>query len=104
MVVSCLSETRLNDRNLKHGTTPGYNMYHCDSATRVGGAAIFVSEELQCQQLLAIKIKADGCEDVWVKLKINNRKSLVVGSVYRHPSTNIKGFEDAFYQPLRGAS
>ena len=97
--VICLSKTRLNDRNLKHCIIPGYNMYCCNLATRAGGAAIFIREELQCQQLSAIKIKADGCEDVWVELKINNNESLIVGSVYRHPSTNIKGFEDACICP-----
>ena len=99
--VICLSETRLNDRNLKHCIILSYNMYCCNSATRTGDAAIFIREALQCQQLSAIKIKVDGCEDVWVELKINNNESLVVGSVYRHPSTNIKGFEDAFVHVIK---
>ena len=76
-------------------------MYCCNSVTRAGGVAIFIREELQCQQLSAIKIKADGCEDVWVELKINNNESLVVGSVYRHASTNIKSFEDAFFHVFK---
>ena len=36
-----------------------------------------------------------------MELKINNNESLVVGSVYRHPSTNIKGFEDAFVHVIK---
>ena len=88
--VICLRDSRLNDRNLKHCSIPGY-MYCYNSATRAGGAAIFIREELQCQQLSAIKIKADGCEDVRVELKINNNESLVVGSVYRHPSRGDPG-------------
>ena len=58
-------------------------------------------EELHCQQLLAIKVKANGCEDVCVELRINNNESLVVGSVYRHPITNIKGFRDAFVHVIK---
>ena len=44
--VICLSESRLNDRNLKYCNIPGYSMYFCDSATRAGGAVIFVRNNL----------------------------------------------------------
>ena len=77
------------------------NTDYCNLATRAGGAAIFVREESHCQQLLTIKIKADGCEDVWAELRINDKESLVVGSVYRHSSTSIKGFEDAFVHVIK---
>ena len=36
-----------------------------------------------------------------MELKINNNESSVVGSVYRHSSTNIKGFEDAFVHVIK---
>ena len=71
-------------------------MYFCNSATRAGGAVIFVRNNLNFRQLTETKIKADECEDVWVELKLNKSESLTVGSIYRHPTTDMKRFEDAF--------
>ena len=99
--VLCLSESRLNDRNLKYCNIPGYSMYFCNSATRAGGAVIFVRNNLNCRQLTETKIKADECEDVWVDLKLNKSESLTVGSVYRHPTTDMKRFEDAFVHVIK---
>ena len=39
-----LSETRVNDRNLD---ITGYTLYHCNSETKAGGSAIFVSDSLK---------------------------------------------------------
>ena len=84
--IICLSETRLNNRNLGNCNITGYTLYHCNSETKAGGSAIFVSECLKCQEMLQTKIKLKGWEDVWVEIVFNKNISLVVGSVYRHPT------------------
>ena len=60
-----------------------------------------MSDCLNCHQLSQIKIKCDGCEDVWINVKLNNSETLAVGSVYRHPNNVIKNFEDAFISVIK---
>ena len=85
VVVICLSETRLSDHNLSCCFLPGYRLFYCNSKTKAGRSAIYVSDVIKCKQL-SIKINTDRCEDVWVELTLYQNKSLTVGSVYRHPS------------------
>ena len=99
--VICLSETLLNDRKINYNSLPGYRLFYNNSVTKAGGSAIYASDCLNCHQLSQIKIKCDGCEDVWVNVKLNNSETLVVGSVYRHPNNVIKNFEDAFISVIK---
>ena len=99
--VICLSETRLTDRNVRFCDIAGYHFFYCNSKTRAGGSAIYVTDNLKCQQLCQIKIKTSGCEDVWVKINHGKNESLVVGSVYRHPHNDNKSFEDAFVNVIK---
>ena len=94
--VICLSETRLNDRNLKYSYLPGYKLFCNNSSTKAGGSAIYASDSLNCIELAQTKLKCDGCENVWVELKLYNNEALIVGSVYRHPNNVIRKFEEAF--------
>jgi len=95
--VICLSETRLNNRNLSHCKLPGYNLFYENS----GGSAIYVSDNLKFIQLTEIKFKCHRCEDVWIKLKLINNETLIVGSVYRHPSNFFKQFENEFINIIK---
>jgi len=60
-----------------------------------------VSDNLKSIQLTEIKLKCDRCEDVWIELKINNNKNLIVGSMYRHPSNVFKQFENEFINIIK---
>ena len=41
-----------------------------------------MSDRLNRIELEQTKLKCDGCENVWVELKLNDNKELIVGSVY----------------------
>ena len=99
--VVCISETRLKDHNLSNCNLPGYKLFHCNTKTKAGGAAIFVADRLNCQQNSEIKTNANACEDVWVEIGLVKNESLLVGSIYRHPSANFKIFEDHFMHILK---
>ena len=63
-----------------------------------------MSNDIKCRQLSQIKVKTDECEDVWVELTLDNKETLIVESVYRHPNNinkKIKLFEDAFVHILK---
>ena len=98
--VLCFSETRLNNRNLVYCQLPGYKLYHYNSKTKAGGSAMLVADCLSSQQL-QIRINSKDCEDVWVKINLSEFKTLTVGSVYRHPTTDIKYFENAYINVIK---
>ena len=87
--IICLSETRLNDRNLGNCSITGYTLYHCNSETKAGGLTIFVFERPKRQKVLQTKIKSKRLEDVWVEIIFNKNISLTVGSKYRHRTKDV---------------
>ena len=96
-----MSETRLSDRNLNRCSFSGYCLFYCNSNTETGGSTIYVSDDIDCQQLNNVKINIDGFEDVWVKLNLNKNESLIVGAVYRRPFPKVKSFKDAFVNVIK---
>ena len=99
--VICLSETRLNDRNLKYNNLLGYKFLCSNSSTKAGGSAIYESDKLNCIELALTKLKWDGCESVWIELKLNNNEALIVDSVCRHPKNVIRKFGEAFISIIK---
>jgi len=51
-----MSETRLNDRNLSYCRFPGYTLFYNNSATKAGGPAIYVSDNIKFTQLSKINL------------------------------------------------
>ena len=90
----CLSETRLNDRNLGKCSITGYTLYHCNSETKVGCLAVFVSERPKRQEMLQTKIKSKGCKDVWVEIVSNKNTLLIVGLEYRDLTKDVTHFKN----------
>ena len=74
--VICISETRLTDSKAKFCNLAGYQLFFCNSNTSAGGSAIFVTDRLKSQQLAQIKIRTEGCEDVWAEIKLKKKQIL----------------------------
>ena len=64
---------------------PRHNLFHCNSKTNAGEAAVLVADRLSCQQFSHIKIKAKAYEDVRVKIGLDGNECLIIGCIYRHP-------------------
>ena len=64
-----------------------------------GGSGMYVSRRLKCRQLHQNKINCEGCEDVWVE--IISKTIVMLGSVYRHPSSILCEFEEAYLNSLK---
>ena len=41
-------------------------------------------------------LSVEGCEDIWAEIELPHQKSLVVGSIYRHPRSDLAEFKEAF--------
>ena len=97
--IICLSETRLTFDKIAMTNINGYNFFYCNSPDRASGSGMYVSKRLKCRQLQQNKINCEGCEDVWVE--IISKTTVVVGSVYRHPSGVLSEFEEAYLNSLK---
>ena len=95
-----LSKACLSDHNLSCCNLSGYCLFYCNLNTKAFGSAIYVFDEVKTKQM-SIKIVTDGCEDVWVKLTSNQQKSVIVRSVYTHPSYSIKPFKNALLNIIK---
>ena len=97
--IICLSETRLTSDKIAMTNINSYNFFYCNSPTCAGGSGMYVSKRLKCRQLHQNKINSEGCEDVWVK--IISKTTVIVGSVYRHPSSILPEFKEAYLNSLK---
>ena len=97
--IICLSETRLTSDKIAMTNINSYNFFYCNSPTCAGGSGMYVSKRLKCRQLHQNKINCEGCEDVWVK--IISKTTVIVGSVYRHPSSILPEFKEAYLNSLK---
>ena len=93
-----LSKMRLSDHNWRFSISLNIIYFIVTQKIRAGISAILVFDAFNCEQFAKIKINFNGCEDVWINL--NQNKSLIVGSVFRHPSY-IKLFEDEFVSTIK---
>ena len=99
--IVCLSETRLHEHNVCNVNIPGYNLFYHNSPTRAGGAAIFVSNTLKCAELTYLKLNVSLCEEIWVEVSSSSNENVIIGTMYRQPSSNLFNFEDKFAKSLK---
>ena len=71
-----------------------YELYHTDSLTSAGGAAIYTTKTLKSIPRPDIKFNSmQLVESCWVEINPCNGKSpILIGSIYRHPGANIEEF------------
>lgn len=90
--VICISETWLSASHNHLYTFPSYSAEYChrDNSNH-GGAAVFVSSELRFHRRLDLTLKVANCESVWVEFHDSffsqDKKNLIVGCIYRSPSS-----------------
>jgi len=81
---SSISDTEINLLN--------YTLYRSDRSSRGGGVAIYVSSEL-ISELTIPTVKPLHFECVFVKVIFHENKSLIIGSIYRPPSSPAETFD-----------
>ena len=87
-----ISETRRGALSSGYIDLPGYSFVHTPSTSNAGGTGFYISEKLTYfpRDDLTNFLHSDGLlESVFCELKLVNRKNLLIGCVYRHPSMDI---------------
>ena len=94
--VVCLSESRINEpfENIK---IDGYNFVHVKPKTKgqAGGVAVYINVRIEFKKTDCFN--PCGSESLWLKLQLQKQtKSVIIGTIYRHPSKNINKFAEDF--------
>ena len=91
--ILAITETRLNANSVCNVDLLNYELYHTDSPTSAGGAAIYITKTLKSIPRPDIKFNMQLVESCWVEISpCNGKAPLLIGSIYRHPGANIEEF------------
>ena len=91
--VLAISESKLNENTVSKIELKGYEFYHTDSSTNAGGAALYVSEDIKnVEERKDIKFNTELVESCWIEIDNENKSNIIIGSIYRHPNSNIIEF------------
>ena len=94
--VVCLSESRI-DEPFENIEIDEYNFVHVKPKTKgqAGGVAVYINVRIEFRKIDCFNLC--GSESLWLKLQLQERtKSVIFGTIYRHPSENINKFEEDF--------
>ena len=90
----CITVTKLKGIPDVNISLPGYLFIHENSSTNAGGVGIYISKIL-CFEKIFNSTFPDS-ESLWIKVKSPNFSiSHVIGTIYRHPTKNIKEFAES---------
>ena len=77
---------------------PGYTFLNTNSKSAAGGVGLYVSEELEFTRRCDFNLCQDGVESCWIELPWKRQKSVMIGCIYRHPSSHRSSFYEG---PIR---
>lgn len=100
--VIALSETKIRD---SENITDAYNMdhyefVHRDTPTHFGGVGFYIKEEIEYEVRDDLAINCFDCEDLWIEIKRNKGKNVILGVIYRHPRHSFKQFQEKLCNTL----
>ena len=83
--IAAITETTLSSNSISNLDIPKYNVFHTDSPTRAGGAAIYANKVLKAIPRPDLKIDLPLVESCWVEIDpTNNRKHIMIGCMYKY--------------------
>ena len=85
---TCVTETKPFLYSLKN-----YTFINSASDKQIGGAGMFINNNLNFNKIEDYNIKLQNCEDIWISLKLQH-KTIIITTIYRHPSYNFKDFQE----------
>ena len=65
-----------------------------NSRTNAGGVGIYIKENLKFIRRQELEFLTDGLETCFVELPRERQKSIVIGSIYRHPHGDAENFRE----------
>ena len=91
-----ITETSLkNDINFNSNIgLEGYWNYSIPSNSNKGGSTIYAKRVLDILERTDLIITNDDYESIWIEIKNEKSKNIIIGSIYRHPRINNDNFNN----------
>ena len=67
------------------------------SAKKGGGVGFYVTQDLNCELLEKFTVMSDSFESIFIEIKAPNRRSIIVGEIYRPPNSNAVEFVELLH-------
>ena len=104
----------ISETKIKKGIDPnfnvevkGYKQYSTPTESDKGGVIIYIANHYNCkprEDLDVIVYKSYVLESVFAEIIISNKKNILLGCIYRHPSMDVKDFNENYLFPLMDKS
>ena len=83
---------KVKNSPLLNFSIPGYKFINENSLTNTGGVGVHVSEVFH-YEIITFDFQFCGCKQLWIRINcLNSDFVYVIGTIYRHPSTNASDF------------
>jgi ferritin-like metal-binding protein YciE len=96
-VFDFITLTEIGKKNIDIRANMVCDMYNFEYVTpkvkRCGGSGILIKNSISYHIRSDLNLLNENVEDVWIESILNGQK-IILGCVYRHPGTNITGFND----------
>lgn len=82
---------------------PGYKCYHVDTEADKGGSLIYISSHLTPKprkDLEKLLYKSEMLESTFIEIIVPNKKNIVIGNIYRHPSMDLNEYLENYLTPF----
>ena len=81
----------------------GYQRFFTPTESNKGGIILYIAEQHKCKprkDLDAISYKTYALESVFTEIIIPNKRNILLGCMYRHPSMEVKDFNENYLNLL----
>ena len=97
-----LTETRIYSNPTINVNIPGYTFFHKPTPTKAGKVGAYVSNNLEFSENETLNLDIEGCEDLWLEVKLQRqRPKHIFAVVYRHPCNNKNTFFESMDKKLQ---
>ena len=101
--IIAVTETKLkkNAEIIKNIDIPNFNFVHTSTESNSGGAGIYIKNTYNYEVIKNLSLSAKGiAESIFIELNNNINKSILIGNIYRHPSSSLHTFNRDFLSEI----
>ena len=103
--IIALTETKImkNHKPKFNINMKGYKTYFMPTEAEKGGTLIYISEDIKSKRRLDLEsllYQSEKLESTFIEITNPDKKNIIVGCIYRHPSMDLADFNNEFLGPL----
>ena len=98
--IIAISETKLRNEGFHNVSREGFEFVHHNSPTNAGGVGLYIKQGINFNLITKPNLNIEGCEDIWIDVKMDKNKKVVIGAIYRHPKSNFIDFQTSFVNTI----